>query len=757
VWCLIAVLIVDTPARAAQSAAQNAAPRPTPEPDLAAAANTLEGLSSVLRGWLAEAPPDPRDRLALLARIGTEPEALRRWVRDETRPVAYRGLLRGADGVLMDGAGNSLDRSMLLATLLADAGHAARLARGQLSPSQIDALTAQVQRAVPRRPPVPVDVGALTARFAADERLDREAVEALRRSVPIAESTFRSTLADTYAAVRPALLEMVEPLLRPSEKQAAEALRGTLAEHWWVEWRSADGYVALDPAAEIVGSVPVADTFAPDKIPDDLLHTVTVRVVLELTGAKGRREEVLVEHTLSAHGAFGTPVQFAHIIPGLPSVSSLVDQKPSAFLAAVTGARAWIPILRVGDKTVQGRGYDADGGVYAADQVVGQDTFGAIAGALSGESPGSARVGGGEPSAEWLEFTIRVPGARDQRERRPVFDLVGTAARAAQAPVRIEPSQRRDRAIALLGNANVLVAPATPTPALVERGAAEELARVSDVAASALRPASADLDRLSALPSPRAHIAAWFANRASGVVPGSVATPIAPNVVAEHRQYRLDGEQLVERRVFDVVANDVAGDWRTRLDQGVLDTVAELVQLDGSRPETNAAGAMRRDLDARRTWTVLRAGDSRALDALINDRDERVTVADALGTGAIVVVRPATSVETLWWTVDASSGRTVGTGSGGFGQVLGEYTAVGYLVSLSAACAYAGLGAAIAGQKRAAAWLLLCAVAAASGGAGPAALIAGSSVGLGGQAFIVAMGVAGGAAFLLGTLLRGAL
>ena len=58
---------------------------------------------------------------AVLAQVGNDPAAMRAWVAREAYLVPYRGLLRGVVGVLMDRCGNSLDRAMLLAALLARA------------------------------------------------------------------------------------------------------------------------------------------------------------------------------------------------------------------------------------------------------------------------------------------------------------------------------------------------------------------------------------------------------------------------------------------------------------------------------------------------------------------------------------------------------------------------------------------------------------------------------------------------------------
>lgn len=61
-----------------------------------------------------------------------ESEELIRFVTDEIRIEIYAGALRGARGTLVSQAGNALDQSLLLATLLKDSGFEARINRGRL-------------------------------------------------------------------------------------------------------------------------------------------------------------------------------------------------------------------------------------------------------------------------------------------------------------------------------------------------------------------------------------------------------------------------------------------------------------------------------------------------------------------------------------------------------------------------------------------------------------------------------------------------
>ena len=85
---------------------------------------------------------------------------------------------------------------------------------------------------------------------------------------------------------------------------------------------------------------------------------------------------------------------------------------------------------------------------------------------LGGEAAPS-NTADGVLTAEWIDYVIHIPGAEPRRIRRPLFDLVGPAARAAakgeaasptNAPVaELSKQQAEDRAMAILDRVDVLL------------------------------------------------------------------------------------------------------------------------------------------------------------------------------------------------------------------------------------------------------------------------------------------------------------
>lgn len=82
----------------------------------------------------------------LLTSLDFDAETIARFVREKVAFQQYEGLLRGALGTLLSRAGNSLDQSVLLATLLKDAGYEARISRATLSKPMADALMQRIQK-----------------------------------------------------------------------------------------------------------------------------------------------------------------------------------------------------------------------------------------------------------------------------------------------------------------------------------------------------------------------------------------------------------------------------------------------------------------------------------------------------------------------------------------------------------------------------------------------------------------------------------
>ena len=98
------------------------------------------------------APRIPEERFNADAQgrtLGPGVEPIFSFVRDRIRYDAYSGVLRGANGALAARAGNSFDRSLLLARMLAVHGVRTRFVRGDLPRAEADTLFGRNLRRIP--------------------------------------------------------------------------------------------------------------------------------------------------------------------------------------------------------------------------------------------------------------------------------------------------------------------------------------------------------------------------------------------------------------------------------------------------------------------------------------------------------------------------------------------------------------------------------------------------------------------------------
>ena len=104
--------------------------------DQRAALDQLDRFVAKLSQLTTEIDRSRFDLEALLDREEFDEQKIIAFVRDEISFEQYPGLLRGAQGTLISGAGNALDQALLLATLLRDVGLDARIVRGRIDAEQ---------------------------------------------------------------------------------------------------------------------------------------------------------------------------------------------------------------------------------------------------------------------------------------------------------------------------------------------------------------------------------------------------------------------------------------------------------------------------------------------------------------------------------------------------------------------------------------------------------------------------------------------
>ena len=605
----------------------------------------------------------------LLEQSDYDPQKLLEWIRQETTWVPYHGSLRGASGVLMDRLGNSLDRSLLLATLLEEAGFETRLARiplpGDVAASLLDRQSQRSRVAQPR-----------------DRSPETDAVRDTRQEVS------RQSKALIELAGLPWTPESGASSAPPENIEA-------IKDHWWVQAKLGSTWQDLDPMLADPTS-PKPDTskatiHALDALPEDLFHEVTFRLVIERWDEGKTSEEIPLTYSLRPADSPLFPHFDLEFLPYSEDWSA--ESKNLDEVQVADSARFWRPTLKITGKSVGGEWF-SDKGIIEIPA-----TF-ATAKKLKSASKALGMLGGSstqkEPesylTAAWLEYDVYEPVRGKSTTRRELFDLLGLDQRRANGPSRptIDLESRRNRGLALQRRTSALVLSCTPDPDTVYRAALETWSRNRNFFIAMVYEAAGWEDErvpialgqgsfrpldLMAMATLRNH---WSR------LPGSTYIDRI-NIFSTHLTSTIQGDSTVDLSATDIVLNHVGvvpgspDDPRlVRLEQGVLDTLVETTFSD-DQSGFNTYLQFSRSSGEAGAWIGLDQGAN--LDKLLSGLPpsdlERMRIELADGQNVVVSASPsALGDETFasWWRIDARDGTTLGMGYRGWGvDGSGEY------------------------------------------------------------------------------------
>ena len=397
----------------------------------------------------------------VVERHGRSAEGIFEWVRNGTYWVPYRGVLRGARGVLMDRQGNSLDRALLLSALLTKAGHTTRLAHAVLDRDRARHLLPGI---IARRPWL-TDRGVRTADS------DEEIRNALTGVTPDAARLAQSLLARSDKMV--ATIDLLRARARTQSSQLLDRLgeravrfdwserldtaTSLLSDHWWVQLQQGGAWVDMDldtpPGSKARALVLPVETMAPEALDSVLFHQVTVRLVVERWDGAALRETTAFEHALRSSESLGGTLVLRILPSDWPAGLSRTTDLSATVRASALSQTSWRASLLsandlLADVVIRETGEvenAAAGGPFGG---LGQGIVGALG------QPGTS----GALTGVWLEYRIRIPSRADQTVRRALFDLIGPAGRSAQPkrPPVLDDTARLRRSLALFRSTEIL-------------------------------------------------------------------------------------------------------------------------------------------------------------------------------------------------------------------------------------------------------------------------------------------------------------
>jgi hypothetical protein len=662
-------------------------------PDRAQRLTRLEGSLRVIEDGLHESPRDRWDPEYVVAQVGREPRVLFEWVRDNTSWIPYRGVLRGPVGVLMDRQGNSLDRALLLASLLDKAGDTVRLAHGELTREQAVALLPGLvsRDAASVAPAFPVKANGDLFRIAAENRLDSASLDRTLKAE-------QDAVAGTYTELNSRVADQVERLLRVVQRPSAatewterfEKAVEALRDHWWVQRQDGESWTDLDLLAREAGSatrkVSPTETMAVAELASELHHQLAIRVITEQWHNGALTENRVLEQVLRPADLTGETL-ILQIWPGeLPKEVHPDPDSRFGLRGVMLEQHRWGVALLVGSKVLTQGVFNDRGEVLAPppNAFVGLGT--GIAATAHPSATDSSGARNREFTAMWIEYQMSAPGESPRTFRRAVFDLLGPAHRAAGAPrvLALNETQRLTRGLALMLRAEILPITCRVAPEFLERLNAQSILANKEVLRMILRSGvgeglpSGDTLRAASAPavSPLLSLALarlkWstFAERTYVDRLG---------LITQHRHPGIGGNGFGLRGAFDILAGELGvtlaqpDGFVVRLAQGVLDANVEALWWMGDVPiNTGEAWKSSRD------WETIGPAEKNRVAGLRLPQDARFRIAQDLEAGQVVVapkdsVRLGSEYFAGWWSIDPATGATTGVSGTTRGQCGAEY------------------------------------------------------------------------------------
>jgi hypothetical protein len=308
----------------------------------------------------------------LIDGLDYDADAIIKFVTGEIAFQQYPGVLRGARGTLMSRAGNALDQSLLLASLLRDAGYDARIVEGRLTEAQVLDLMRAVQN--------PVRNGFSAAEAEAllgvvgelksaqqQEQLVEELATSLRGNPPRKNLESIDQLSERNLGIIKSLKNLDMNLeLRP----VPQFMMDEAEQYFWVDYKeNTDGpWKQVHPvfygASESFSNATPVSYFTAS-IPEEYQQRITISVQIEQSiGGEVRTHQVVPPWTRPAASLYGTELTFSNVPMNFTGSKTPLSQE-----ASLKAAEFFIPIL--GDVPASSMTvFDLSGNVAPQDAVL---------------------------------------------------------------------------------------------------------------------------------------------------------------------------------------------------------------------------------------------------------------------------------------------------------------------------------------------------------------------------------------------------
>ncbi len=378
------------------------------------------------------------DGNALSRKLGHDQEKIFDFVRDKIRYQAYRGVLRGGRGTLLEGAGNSIDQSLLLLHLLQETGKSLpyRFVQGTLSSSQANELIAKMINVEKRFEQV-ADKSYSPENTQKILGLSAKELERQEQEIELEADEFLDSLTkavgEDYEFVTKKLTER-KIKLEVDKSDKIEALVEIAKKHYWLQVKKGEKWVDMDPC--FPDSRPGISHCKPEqtleKLEEKLFHTLSLAVYIEKL-AQGKVDNRLVyQNQRHVSDLQGEDVMVG-IIPEALDINTLLKSRATKkeVLDKIDSFFQFQPVIDFGRKREFGRPFDLSGNTYifknGSFQRASEEGFSALGRRLF-KDRGKRED---HLSALWFEISLISPGGNRTVFRRELVDRIGIERRSS--------------------------------------------------------------------------------------------------------------------------------------------------------------------------------------------------------------------------------------------------------------------------------------------------------------------------------------
>ncbi|HVS02226.1 MAG TPA: transglutaminase domain-containing protein [Thermoanaerobaculia bacterium] len=645
------------------------------------------------------------DLVALLDRLDYDPKRIVAFVKHEIYFEQYPGVLRGARGTLMSRAGNALDQSVLLATLLRDAGFDARVVRGTISATDASMLLEQIKP--PRQPQALKDPDGFKAALSLLGEVPagsiEQAMDGLTRKyneIPI-RPDLHSNADRISTGLRRALAEQGHPIQQKAQLPVDEA-----RDYYWVESQLGPdkAWTEIHPALERGASLASASrvTVFAGEIPEELVQRVEISLIGERV--VGKRKD-LVELTdpwvRPAANLIGQPISLLFLplgqydsLEGLQRSLSdsdilvpIFNQSPAKHVVDLRGY--FIPAAEAQSAAA---GVIREGGEKVSQAVTALRSMGAPTAPT--QEPATALTG------LWVDYRIHMPGGERREFRRTIVDTLD------REPEGNEWSRKQtsldDLRKAILGTRQTMIETGHGCEAFKLEESLKAIQQTLALKKWYLEGQGRGVrDWSGSLPSflpPYVQLGLFGLFDRGDTYQKSVmsyrSSPSILTIELRESYSPIEESRLVttvdivnnERRVYSRSGNGLAASPVDAVWLGVFETLEEeaLESPEASRP-WSAGRATLSAMESGQKLTVITPGTPDAFSRLATDSATKQAMQAELDAGFWLVTAPlanASSGRFFWWRVHPESGNALGMIETGQGASAFEYILTFTLITL---------------------------------------------------------------------------